>query len=143
MPESAVNLEALTKLDEMKVQFHWSKDWWDGPMNGLATYEGSPCWFEFHSMDEEGVYFYLLYKLSPEQHGTVEAWHSANEKWRLIWMERFAKDDRSCTAEAREFAADWTRSVPDLRSPAAGPPLGWFSSGRNSSYYGVQITKPA
>ena len=143
MPESSTDLAALAKLDELKVHLQWSKGWWDGPMDGVATYDGLQCWFEFHSMDEEGViYYYLLYQLSQDQQRVVEQWHAENEKWRLIWLQRYAKGDNSRTPEAKQFAADWTQKVPELRRPALGLPLGWFSSGRNSSFYGVQITKP-
>ena len=144
MPKAPTDLASLPKLDELKVHLQWSKDWWDGPMNGVATYDGLRCWFEFHSMDEEGlIYFYLLHPLSPEEQRIVEEWHSANEKWRLVWMERYTTDNRYSNPECKAFAADWRREVPELRLPALDRPLGWFSSGRNSSFYGVQITKPA
>lgn len=89
------------------------------------------------------MYYYLLHPLSTEQQRKVEEWHSANEKWRLVWLERYAKDNRYSTPEAKAFATDWRRDVPELLLPALGLPLGWFSSGRNSSFYGVQITKSA
>jgi hypothetical protein len=36
-------------------------------------------------------------------------------------MERFAKDDRSCTPEAKQFSADWRRSVPTNAVEAVMP----------------------
>ena len=142
MSESAISLTAFPKLDENKLHISWVKDWWDGPLNGLADYDDKFCWFEFHSMDEGGVqYFYLLYRLSPEQLKNVESWHIINEKWRLQWNEFHAR--QFFTPAARKFANDWKLNVPELIHPTESVPIGWFCSGGNPSLYGVQVTKPS
>lgn len=56
----------------------WITDYWDGPLQGLATYEERLHWFEVESFDPDDpptVRTYALYPLSDDEVAAEEALH--------------------------------------------------------------------
>lgn len=112
------DLSKIPQLDEREVQLISSFGWWDGPESGLAKYQDSICWFDFHHMDDEGKhYFYVLYSLTREQ--ILEATHRSQ-----------ARRENAKTIPQ----VDWHWL--DLQDSTR---LGWFMDGLNQSFYGVEV----
>ena len=44
----------LRQLDSTRIKLLFAMHWFDGPLSGLAEYEGRRVWFDFHHMDEPG-----------------------------------------------------------------------------------------
>jgi hypothetical protein len=120
------DLIALPQLDEREVQFLWSVEWWDGPLNGLAEYQGKKCWFNFHHEDESGShYHYVLYELSGLEEQQAEDWYRSRGRWD---GKQWAGRDES------KHDASWTG--PTL---SVIPVLGWFRDGANTDFYGIKV----
>jgi hypothetical protein len=131
------------KLDELEVTLRWRKDWWDGPLNGSVSYRGSRCWFEFYCDDEDGLqYYYLLYPLSDEQADFADTWAEEEAKildlWRPLANDPAARD----SAVLKSLTAQLEAHKPGLPNYCQREPVGWFSSGSNSAFYGVQVHPP-
>lgn len=123
-------LEELPRLDESRIRLLWHVDWWDGPLHGLAEYDGKKAWFAFHDMDEPGRhYFYRLYTLTEAQVAEAELWHATRGTYDATTQRWLGRD------EARHNV-DWVS--PDVSTQQ---PLGWFMDGSNSDFYGIQITR--
>ncbi len=66
-----------SELDGVSVL--WVTDWWDGPVEGMASYQGSDCWFEA-IFDEEADEWTSprrcrLYELNPAERERLWARH--------------------------------------------------------------------
>lgn len=62
----------------MNPRILWHHDYWDGPLSGIALFNGERVWF---SMNSEDGYLarrrtYKLYRLTPELLALKEHWHS-------------------------------------------------------------------
>lgn len=110
----------LHEIDSRRITLVRELEQWDGPLNGLATYDGKPHWFDFINdcpecedlpCEHESAgrrYYYQLKPLSTEQFSAVEsAWQST---------ERY--------------------SGPDL---SVVEPVGWFMDGQNQSFHAIQV----
>jgi hypothetical protein len=69
----------LPEVDQAEVRVLWHSDFWDVPLNGLATYQGRKCWFQTledlrHNDPAEVIY--LLIELSDKQITEEEYWHN-------------------------------------------------------------------
>jgi hypothetical protein len=61
----------------------WITDYWDGPLQGLARYEGRLHWFEVESFnidDPSAMRTYVLYPLSDQEIAAEEALHDLFRK---------------------------------------------------------------
>ena len=130
-------------LEEREVELRWSKDWWDGPMNGSITYRGRRCWFEFYCDDEEGVQsYYLVYPLTDEQADFADAWADVNarlaEEWRPLANDPTGRD----SAAFKSLTAKWEAHDAGLPDYTVQQPIGWFVSGANAAFYGIQVHAP-
>ena len=130
-------------LEGREVELRWSKDWWDGPINGSLSYRGRRCWFQFYCDDEAGIqYYYLVYLLSDEQADFADAWSDVNtrlgDEWRPL-----ANDPTGRASPAFEsLTAKWKAHDAELPNYAVQQPVGWFSSGANAAFYGIQVHAP-
>ena len=57
----------------------WVTDWWDGPVEGMATYQGRDCWFRA-IFDTDGDEWTSprrcrLYELTPDERQRLRARH--------------------------------------------------------------------
>lgn len=132
------------QLDERRVHHRWSKEWWDGPLDGLVIYQGVRYWFSFYcDTDEPGnPYYYLAYPLTEAEADFANSWSAKNEQYRKEWIPLGnCPETKGSTAE-REIAAQWKLHDAMLPDYTKREPVAWFVSGANASFYGVQI-KPA
>ena len=68
----------LPEVDKAEVRMLWHSDFWDVPLNGLATYQGRKYWFqtlEDLRRNDLAEMIYLLVELSDEQITEEEYWH--------------------------------------------------------------------
>jgi len=68
----------LTKVKRIDLKLLWQSEYWDGPLNGLLSYEGLKYWFQV--FDEPNDYSpdvrkFLINELSSEQLREEEQWH--------------------------------------------------------------------
>jgi hypothetical protein len=70
--------------DLRPVTIAWTTDWWDGPVEGMATYQGRDCWFRaiFDTEADEWTSprRCRLYELSPGERDRLWARHSRWEQ---------------------------------------------------------------
>ncbi|MBB5034531.1 MULTISPECIES: hypothetical protein [Prosthecobacter] len=123
-------LDMLSRLDETRVHFLWHFDWWDGPLHGLAEYDGQKAWFVFHDMDELGRhYYYRLYLLTDAQAAEAELWYATRGTYDAATQRWLGRD---------EVRHDSSWVGPDV---SARQPIGWFADGSNSDFYGIQVIR--
>lgn len=66
-----------TELEPARIMPLWSTDWWDGPLSGVAEYDGEKMYFSMKDEDDEtGRRTFNLYRLTPEQMERELAWHA-------------------------------------------------------------------
>jgi hypothetical protein len=57
----------------------WVTDWWDGPVEGMATYQGRDCWFRATFDTGAGKWTSprrcRLYELTPDERERLRARH--------------------------------------------------------------------
>ena len=124
------DLENLRQLDELSIRFLWYCNWYDGPLSGMAEYEGRRTWYDFHSDTDDGRHYrYVLYPLTHEQIETAELWHATLGHWDAV-------------------ASQWVRpSSASHDASWAGPdfsktqPIGWFADGRNEDFYAIKVRR--
>lgn len=65
--------------DNPKAEMMWHSDYYDGPLSGMALYEGNKVWFQVDTFEEDepyqGLRTFKLYKLSEEEIAEDEKWH--------------------------------------------------------------------
>jgi hypothetical protein len=102
-------------------------DWWDGPLNGLAIYNGERCWFDINCPDtNDRHYHYVLFPLADADANEAESWYRTRGRYdgsRGIWV-------------GRDESHDATWLGPDL---SLTEPLGWFEDGKNESFYAIKV----
>jgi hypothetical protein len=59
-------VQDLDKEPELKML--WHSNYWDGPLSGMAKYNGEDVWFECCNEDDFGDRLFALYRLSEEDH---------------------------------------------------------------------------
>jgi hypothetical protein len=118
----------LRQIDSRRIKPLWSLHNFDGPLNGLAEYEGRKVWFDFHHMDEDGAhYFYTLYPLSSGQAEEAELWQATRGRYN----------------DGRWVGRDEARHDRRWNGPALHgvEPLGWFTNG-NPAFYPIRLHPP-
>ncbi len=60
------------KVQKARVRLLWDSGWWDGPIDGMAEFEGEPVWFclaEEAEDERTGGWFrrFWMVRLTPEQ----------------------------------------------------------------------------
>jgi len=130
-------------LDERKVELRWSKDWWDGPINGSASYRGRRYWFEFYCDDGEGIqYYYLVHPLSDEQADFADAWADENARLGDEWRPLGNDPTRRNSEAAKSLGEKWKAHEAVLPDYTVQQPIGWFGSGGNAAFYAIQVHPP-
>lgn len=96
-------------------------DWYDGPVSGLARWNGEVVWFAMESDAGEEPRSYRLFALTPQQVDEAQAWFEEKRYWfetrapiiRQICEEMPDKADQAREIAARRLALrDWRG--PDL-----------------------------
>ena len=66
------------------VTIVWVTGWWDGPVEGMATYQGRDCWFRaiFDAEADEWTSprRCRLFELSPDERDRLWSWHRLREQ---------------------------------------------------------------
>ena len=139
---SPADLLKYPRFDERKIAFRWSKDWWDGPINGSITYEGLFYWFDFYCDTEEpgNPYYYLAFPLSNQEAAAADSWSAENERLLLEWRPLGNDPQTRDLPSTQNIAAKWKEHEALLPNYSQREPVGWFVSGSNSSFYGVQLS---
>jgi hypothetical protein len=69
-----------SQIPHEDVRYLWFSDFWDGPMSGMALYNGQPYWFEMVEENREypnGFYRrFGLFEMSPEEIEEETRWHN-------------------------------------------------------------------
>ena len=62
----------------------WVTDWWDGPVEGMASYQGRDCWFRaiFDAEADEWTSprRCRLFELTPDERDRLWSWHRLREQ---------------------------------------------------------------
>ena len=65
---------SLPRLQQTELKLLWHAGYWDGPIDGMVSYNGSKYWFQMCD-DEEYYRRFLLVMLSQEQLEEEKYWH--------------------------------------------------------------------
>jgi hypothetical protein len=128
-PADTADHARLPQLDSARIKLLFAMNWFDGPLSGLAEYEGRRVWFDFHHMDEEGLHFYYtLFPLTPEQNAAAVLWRRTHGRY----------------VHGRWVGRDEARFDVNYRGPVLEgvEPLGWFMDGPNRDFYGIKVYGP-
>jgi len=114
------------------VRLRWHVSYWDGPINGVATYDGRDCWFEAEGFDWEDELphsrRYLLYELTDEELAEERYWH---ERFRELVGTHTEYDEQGqrLSGEIRPPSSDFDREYGRRRQPdyTSRTPIGWFA----------------
>jgi hypothetical protein len=101
-------VETLPQLSGVRIV--WSGDYYDGPLDGLAEYEGREYWFIAVSGDLPRTY--VLHRISAQQ--VAGEWAGHREYVTVVH-----------SPAAREV---WHREHPEAERPdySRAPAIGWF-----------------
>lgn len=69
----------LYDKDDLKLSFLWHCGYYDGPMNGMALYNGQKVWFDMDEDSYDNIFFmrtYKIYELSDEDIEELETSHA-------------------------------------------------------------------
>lgn len=61
--------------DQPDLDMLWHSNYWDGPLSGMARYNGEEVWFNCISEEENGDRIFGLYRLSKEDHAELTYRH--------------------------------------------------------------------
>lgn len=71
-------LDELSEPDDFELKMLHHSDYYDGPLSGLALYNGQKVWFALEDYEDENLFHcrtYGLYELSKEDLEEIEYWH--------------------------------------------------------------------
>lgn len=122
----------MSQLAPLKtVEPVWVTDFWDGPLNGLALYEGRCHWFEVESFDPDHppeIRKYILYPLTDDEIVAEEALHDLFRKHvgtHTDWDVRGTPD--AVVRPQTEHAAFYDSAEAQRdRDYTTRPAIGWF-----------------
>jgi|GEM_PF-2969039 len=131
------------RFDEKEVVYRWRNDWWDGPINGSISYRGQRFWFDFYCDTEEpgNPLYYLVFPLTETEADFADAWSAENERFRTEWMPLGNDPATKDIPSTKEIAVRWKAHEGRLPNYSDRPPVAWFISGSNSSFYGIQVQR--
>jgi hypothetical protein len=120
------------QIQREAVRYLWYSDFWDGPMSGMALYNGQPYWFEMVEENEEDHGFYRrfgLFELSPEEIEAETRWHNLFRE-KVGDHTTFKADGKVLQGELKSremwtefYEAYQKRPKPDYLNH---PVIGWF-----------------
>jgi hypothetical protein len=73
-----IDLGSLASLAVHDVRIAWINDWYDGPIEAVAEYQGERCLMIVHDPSVIGTdqpWCWVLYRLAPEARAQEERWH--------------------------------------------------------------------
>jgi hypothetical protein len=119
------------------VQLLWAADYWDGPIAGLARYDGREHWFEVEEFDWDdpppaSERRFRLYALNDEELRDEQEWHRRFQKHVGTHSDYERSGNRGHAAvkppsEWPKFYDEYERRPP--REYASREPIGWFVLG--------------
>jgi len=86
------DIEDEDEDEEPDLRMLWHCDYYDGPLSGMAEYEGEMVWFQCCNDPVDGLRLFKLYRLSPEQIEAETARHESFRKhvgWHADHGERY------------------------------------------------------
>lgn len=115
--------ENVTDIDDV--------DWWDGPLNGFALYEGQKIFFDFvkeiEAPPKTSLYVYLAFVVTPDE-------YADGKRIPGEWQAEYEK------AKAANNLAEWDDSKVYLGPDLTGrEPFAWFDSGKNQNMYAIKV----
>jgi hypothetical protein len=133
------DLHAYPHLDERAVVFRWHKGWFDGPLNGSISHEGTRYWFDFYCDTEEPgcPSYFRVFPLTEQEADFADAWSTENKRFQAEWQDQRTKD----LAATEAVEVKWKEHEARLPSYSEREPVGWFIDGANSAFYGIQVFK--
>jgi hypothetical protein len=124
-------MAGIANLPELfNVRMLWFSDWYDGPITGIATWEGDEYWFVMVPDDSPGGTWdfdprvYVLHRLTLAQ--LSDAW-AAHRAFAAAGVPGCLHDP-PCPTGGGSPEALYERWPPDHEEVfAAAPAIGWFS----------------
>ena len=119
--------------DLSPVTIVWVTDWWDGPVEGMASYQGRDCWFRaiFGTAADEWTSprRCRLYELTPDERGRLWSEHHREQH-----PGSFHPGAPGYPARTGRLLGEFT--APPLQPPAAGTSAGWPGPARTATRTG-------
>ena len=122
-------------MEALGVQLLWSDEWYDGPVAGLARYNGKDYWYSVDPSQPWAARFedrpFLLFELTAVELAECLAEHAAYEEistrlcWHLSRDERRLKDPRR-EIQQEHFTDRWGKDL--YQQPTDREPVGQFSN---------------
>lgn len=129
------------RVPEREIKLLYSIDWWDGPINGLAKRGDRYFWFEFYCDDGYGRdYFYRLHPIPASEEKATLDWFARYKDYQQRWMPLANDPATRDSSSTKALTEEWQIFTASRVDYASHPYTGWFCSGANASFYGVQIT---
>jgi hypothetical protein len=129
------HIDLVAQVSRDEVALVWASGYWDGPIDGLASFRGTPVWFCLAEEAEapSGSWFrrFCLVRLSAEQLAAEQARHEDFRRWVGT---HFDYDDEGLRdPSAIRPQSDWPRFYVKYPENERGPGdisdnevLGWF-----------------
>lgn len=95
-------------VDGNEISLICWRDWYDGPVSGLAHWDGSDVWFRLKSDAGEEIRTYELFALTPEQVAECLAWFEEKREWfetRAPQIRNIRRDIADAAEQERLIAA--------------------------------------
>jgi len=123
------------------VVLRWSKDWWDGPLNGSISYEGTRYWFDFYCDTDEprNPYYYLVYRLTEAEADFADRWSVENKRIGAIWGPLANDSELRKTPAFEAASAEWKAHIASFPNYSDREPVAWFDSRSNRAFYPIQV----
>ncbi|MCA8892181.1 MAG: hypothetical protein KDA56_10270 [Hyphomonas sp.] len=128
-------------VDGSEISLTCWLDWYDGPVSGLAQWEGNDVWFRLNSDAGEEVRIYELFALTPEQIEECLTWFEEKRDWfeiRAPQIRIIKRDIADAAEQERQIAAqglnlrEWngpeicSRAIARFTDDHVG--AGWFNA---------------
>ena len=77
--EDRIPVEELYTKSDTEIEMQWANDWYDGPLSGVAVYNGNHVWYQVSDWSHDNlfnIWIYRVYELSEEQYQDELHWHN-------------------------------------------------------------------
>ncbi|WP_084419785.1 uL29 family ribosomal protein [Henriciella litoralis] len=137
-------MDTAAKLEEgNEIRLICWRDWYDGPVSGLAQWAGKDVWFHLNSDAGEEIRTYEIFALTSEQVAECLAWFEEKREWfetRAPHIRKIRRDIADTAEQERLIPVqelglrEW--NCPEIGSPAIAQftddyvGAGWFDAER-------------
>ena len=144
-------LRKLKRIGAEEIEIIWHKEWFDGPLNGVARYQNKFYWFEtqglaegFDLPDAQGSddQVYFLFLLKKNELAEANEWNRKNKIWKKEWTNKHFLNKSQ--AEKDKFRADWEKDLGEWESPELDKkkPACWFLDDDRAQFYSIKLAEP-